>query len=112
VDLIVAHGIWNLAASGSQRRRQQAARVARPGAGLFVHVLPNTLPSDAEPVPGESIVYTQFSAGRSAFTESQPTASRGGTPDPSVPITEYNRPARGVLRTGGPVIYEAAFRYT
>ena len=32
--------------------------------------------------------------------------------DPAVPLTEYNRPVAGMLRSGGgPVIYEAAFRY-
>jgi ubiquinone/menaquinone biosynthesis C-methylase UbiE len=38
VDLVVAHGIWNLARSGAELRRatSEAARVARPGAGLFV----------------------------------------------------------------------------
>ena len=38
VDLVVAHEIWNLARSGAELRRatSEAARVARPGAGLFV----------------------------------------------------------------------------
>ena len=33
----------------------------------------------------------------------------GFTPDPRVPLTEYNRPQPGAIRAGGPVIYEAAF---
>ena len=38
VDFIVAHGIWNLAPSVATFRRAvaEAARVARPGAALFV----------------------------------------------------------------------------
>ncbi len=37
-DLVVAHGIWNLARSGAEFRAavSEAARVAKPGAGLFV----------------------------------------------------------------------------
>ena len=49
VDLIVAHGIWNLARSGEEFRRavREAARVAAPSARLFVftfsrHTLPDT----------------------------------------------------------------------
>src|SRR5579864_4599807 len=37
-DLVIAHGIWNLARSAVQFRQAlaEAARVAAPGAGLFV----------------------------------------------------------------------------
>ena len=37
-DFVVAHGIWNLARSGQEFRRAaaEAARVARPGAPLFL----------------------------------------------------------------------------
>ncbi len=37
-DLVIAHGIWNLARSAVQFRQAvgEAARVAKPGAGLFV----------------------------------------------------------------------------
>ena len=37
-DFVVAHGIWNLARSGTEFRRaiSEAARVSRPGAGLFL----------------------------------------------------------------------------
>jgi 2-polyprenyl-6-hydroxyphenyl methylase/3-demethylubiquinone-9 3-methyltransferase len=117
MDVAVAHGIWNLAESAGQFRKalQEAARALRPGAGLFVFTFSrNTLAPDAEPVPGESFVFTQFSGRPQCFlTEAQLVsefAAAGLTPDPLVPITEYNRPARGALRTGGPVIYEAAFR--
>ena len=68
-DLVVAHGVWNLARSGDEFRRalRDGARVARPGAGLFVFTFSrNTLPADVSPVPGETFVFTQFSGARSA----------------------------------------------
>jgi len=117
VDLVVAHGVWNLAETGVQFRAavREAARVARPGAALFVFTFSrNTLTPAAEPVVGESFVFTQFSGRRQVFlTETQLVGeleAAGFELDPAVPVTEYNRPARGALRTGGPVIYEAAFR--
>ena len=51
-DLVIAHGIWNLARSAEQFRRalDEAARVARPGAGLFVFTFSrNTLPAQTMP---------------------------------------------------------------
>ncbi|HYM23745.1 MAG TPA: methyltransferase domain-containing protein [Vicinamibacterales bacterium] len=123
VDLIVAHGIWNLARSAAQFRQAvaEAARVARPGAGLFVFTFSrHTLPPDAEPVGvhgspgGEPFIFTQFSGEPQCFlTEGQlmeEMRRAGFAQDPSVPLREYNRPAAGTLRTGGPVIWEAAFR--
>jgi SAM-dependent methyltransferase len=119
-DLVIAHGIWNLAHSGAQFRRAlcEAARVAKPGAGLFVFTFSrNTLPQQTEPVSGESFVFTQFSGEPQCFlTEAQLSAELGRVgfaPDPSVPLREYNRPQPGALMTGTlPVIYEAAFRRT
>src|SRR5512134_516941 len=52
LDLVVAHGIWNLARSAAEFRRAvaEAGRVARPGAGLFVFTFSrNTLPVAAAP---------------------------------------------------------------
>jgi ubiquinone/menaquinone biosynthesis C-methylase UbiE len=52
-DLVIAHGIWNLARSAAQFRRalDEAARVAKPGAGLFVFRFSrNTLPTQTAPV--------------------------------------------------------------
>lgn len=117
-DLIVAHGIWNLARSAAEFRAGvfEAARVAKSGAGLFVFTFSrHTLPAEAEPVAGEPFVYTQFSGDRQCFvTEEQlieELAAAGFTRDADVPLREYNRPRSGQLPgTGGPVIYEAAFR--
>ena len=117
-DLVVAHGIWNLARSAAEFRRAvaEAARVARPGAGLFVFTFSrHTLPPDARPVPGEAFVFTQFSGQAQCFLTAEQLASElasaGFAPDPAVPLTEYNRRPAGALHAGGPpVIYEAAFR--
>ena len=118
-DLVIAHGIWNLARSGAQFRRalDEAARVAKPGAGLFVFTFSrNTFPPQTEPVVGEPFVFTQFSGEPQCFlTEAQLVAELGRVgfaPDRRVPFREYNRPQLGGLSSGtAPVIYEAAFRY-
>jgi SAM-dependent methyltransferase len=116
-DLVVAHGVWNLAASSAefQRAVAEAARVAKPGGGLFVFTFSRrTLPPDAAPVARERFVFTQFSGRPQVFlTDAQlirELGLAGFDPDPAVPLTEYNRPSSGSLRTGSPVIYEAAFR--
>ena len=119
IDLIIAHGIWNLARSSAEFRRgvAEAARVARPGAALFVFTFSrHTLPADVQPVEGEPFVFTQFSGQPQCFlTDRQliaEMAAAGFAPDARVPLTEYNRPEPGAIRAGGPVIYEAAFRFT
>lgn len=120
VDLLIAHGIWNLAASSAQFRNavREAARAARPGAGLFVFTFSrNTFPPGVMPVPGEPFVFTEFSGEPQCFLTAEQLyaelAGAGFTPDPAVPLTEYNRRPEGTLRGGGPpVIYECAFRYT
>ena len=88
VDLVVAHGIWNLARSAAEFRRAiaEAARVARSGAGLFLFTF-----SRETLAPGDL---------RCGFEK-----------DPPGPLTEYNRPVAGPAFTrGGPVIYEGTFR--
>jgi hypothetical protein len=118
VDLVVAHGIWNLAQSGDEFRRAvaEAARVARPDAALFVFTFSRrTLPAAARPIGGETFVFTQFSGEPQVFlTEEQllgELAAAGFDPDPAVPLTELNVPRPGAISSGrGPVIYEAAFR--
>jgi ubiquinone/menaquinone biosynthesis C-methylase UbiE len=118
-DLLIAHGIWNLARSAAQFRRAlvEAARVAKPRAGLFVFTFSrNTFPPETKPVAGEPFVFTQFSGEPQCFlTEAQLVVELGRvgfSPDPGVPFREYNRPQPGALPTGTmPVIYEAAFRH-
>jgi SAM-dependent methyltransferase len=118
VDLVVAHGVWNLARSAAELRRAiaEAARVARPGAGLFVFTFSRaTLPPEAEPVPGEAFVFTQFAGEPQCFlSEGELVAEllrAGFEKDPPGPLTEYNRPPPGrALTRAGPVIYEGTFR--
>lgn len=118
VDLVVAHGIWNLARSAAELRRgvAEAARVARPGAGLFLFTFSrSTLAEDAQPVPGEPFVFTQFSGEPQCFlTEAQldEEMARGGfVKDPPGSLTEHNRPRPGpALSRGGPVIFEGTYR--
>jgi ubiquinone/menaquinone biosynthesis C-methylase UbiE len=118
-DLIIAHGIWNLAPSAAVFRRavDEAARVARPDAGLFVFTFSrNTFPAHVAPVAGETFVFTEFSGERQCFlTEDQlerELARVGFEIDGVVPLTEYNRGPAARPRLGGPpVIYEASFRF-
>jgi SAM-dependent methyltransferase len=117
MDFVVAHGIWNLARSGAEFRRavREAARIARPGAALFVFTFSrSTLPADAQPVPGESFVFTQFSGQPQCFLTNVELFDElgrvGFSPDAGVPFSEYNRPPPGSIGRGAPVIYEAGFR--
>jgi len=117
-DLVIAHGIWNLARSAAQFRRalDEGARVAKPGAGLFVFTFSrNTLPAQIAPVAGEPFVFTQFSGEPQCFLTEEQLVSElgmaGFVRDESVPLRELNRPRSGELtacRT--PVIYEGVFR--
>jgi SAM-dependent methyltransferase len=118
-DLIVAHGIWNLAQSAAEFRAavEEAARIASPGAGLFVVTFSrSTLSAEAVPVEGEPFVFTQFSGQPQCFlTEAQLVAELAEArfaSDPGVSLRELNRPRPGLLRsTSVPVVYEGAFRY-
>jgi SAM-dependent methyltransferase len=118
VDLVIAHGIWNLARSGAEFRAgvREAARVAKRGAALFVFTFSrHTLPPDVQPVPDESFVFTEFSGAPQCFLTGEQLLSElrtaGFASDPGVPLRELNRPQPGALQAGrAPVIYEAAFR--
>ena len=111
-DFIVAHGIWNLARSSSEFRLavREAARVARAGCALFLFTFSrSTLPEEAEPLAGESFVFTQFSGQPQCFlTEEQlvsELAACGFEPDPTLPLRELNRPVKSALRSSpAPVI--------
>ena len=117
-DLVVAHGIWNLARSAAEFRRavREAARVAKPGATLFVFTFSrNTLAPDVVPVAGEPFVFTEFSGQPQCFLTGSQLVSElgesGFAPDPGVPLRELNRRPPGAVRMGGPpVIYEGTFR--
>jgi ubiquinone/menaquinone biosynthesis C-methylase UbiE len=119
IDLIVAHGIWNLARSGNEFRRavREAARVAADRARLFVFTFSrHTLAADAHPIGGETLVFTQFSGQPQVFlTQDQlieELGAAGFEPDPDLPLRELNLPPPGQARMGGaPVIYEGGFRF-
>ena len=119
IDLIIAHGIWNLAGSGAEFRQavREAAGCAVRGAALFVFTFSRrTLPVDAQPLAGESFVFTKFSGAPQVFlTERQLQSELGEAgfdPDPDLPVRELNVPPPGQLRIGGaPVVYQAGFRF-
>ena len=117
-DLVVAHGIWNLARSSREFRLgvSEAARIARPGAGLFLFTFSrDTLPVSAQPVPGERFVFTQFSGDPQCFLTRDEILDElrvaGFTPDGAVPLTELNA-RTGIIPARGPVIFQGAFRLT
>lgn len=120
VDLVVAHGIWNLAQSGGEFRQaiHEAARVSAASARLFVFTFSRrTLAEDARPVAGETFVFTQFSGHPQVFlTRGQlfeELRGAGFAEDPDLPLRELNAPPPGQFRMGGaPVIFEAGFRFT
>ena len=117
MDLVVAHGIWNLAGSSVEFRRavREAARAAKPGAALFLFTFSrNTLPPAAAPVQGETFVFTQFAGEPQCFLTAEQLIDElqtvGFRPDEGVPLRELNRPTGRLARTSGPVIWEGAFR--
>jgi SAM-dependent methyltransferase len=120
IDLVVAHGIWNLARSDAEFRRaiREAARAARPGAGLFVFTFSRrTLPEAAAPLAGNTLTFTQFSGSPQIFVTADQLRDElrdaGFVPDPALPLRELNLPAPGETRLGGPpVIFEGGFRFS
>lgn len=119
-DLVVAHGVWNLATSDAELRRAlaEAARVARPGAALFLFTFSrHTLPPAAPPVLGERHIFTDFAGEPQCFlSEAEVVAELeavGFVRAPPGPLTEYNGPrgAPGLATLGarGPAIWEGTF---
>ncbi|MCC7186757.1 MAG: class I SAM-dependent methyltransferase [Acidobacteria bacterium] len=115
-DLVIAHGIWNLLPTAGLFRSAvaEAARAAKPGASLFVFTFSrSTIPEDAAPVSGEPFVFTQFSGRPQCFLTYPQLVDElgavGFAPDPTLPVSEYNRRSAGAIVGGPPVIWEAAF---
>lgn len=117
-DLIVAHGIWNLARSTVEFRHalREAARVARPDAALFVFTFSrSTLSADAEPVTNEPFIFTQFLGEPQCFlTESQLIEELGAAGfelETGELVKEIDLRQPNSLRIqSAPVIYEGIFR--
>ncbi len=118
-DVIVAHGVWNLARSDAELRDAlaEAARVAASGGALFVFTFSRrTIPPEAAAVPGQRFVFTQFSGHAQVFLTREQLLSElwavGFVPDAEFALRELNLPPAGQLRVAGaPVILEAAFRF-
>ena len=125
-DLIVAHGIWNLAKTSSEFRVAigEAARAAADGAALFVFTFSRTtIAEHAQPFEGESFGYTQFTGSPQIFLTADQLRSElaavGFVPDPDLPLRELNVPPPGALRgpstalrtSGAPVIFQAGFTF-
>jgi SAM-dependent methyltransferase len=119
IDLIVAHGIWNLARSDAEFHAalKEAARIAVPGAAAFVFTFSrHTLSLNAVPVAGASLTFTDFSGQPQIFLTLvqllDEMAAVGFELDPELMFRELNLPPVGQSRIGGaPVIFEAAFRF-
>ena len=117
-QLIVAHGIWNLAHTTDEFRRglRDAARVAVPGAALFVFTFSrSTLPVQAEPIPGESFAFTSVSAEPNIYLTREQLiaelAATGFAEDALLPLDELNPRRPGMLAAAGsPVIWQGGFR--
>jgi len=117
-ELVIAHGVWNLAGSDRQLEAAmaEAARVARPKAGLFVFTFSrNTLADDVEPAPGQRYAFTEFAGTPQTFvTENELDTLLGAVGfdrEHPGPLTEFNRP--GPLAPGStarhPVIWEGTW---
>jgi ubiquinone/menaquinone biosynthesis C-methylase UbiE len=118
-DVIIAHGIWNLATTDEEFRRalREGARVGQWGAALFVFTFSrHTLPAGSMPVAGQSLIFDGFSGSPQCFLSAEQLvselASVGFHPDPAVPLTEHNRRDTPRLASSAPVIYEGTFRKT
>jgi SAM-dependent methyltransferase len=112
MDLVIAHGIWNLATSGAQFRAavHEYARACREGAGCSCSRSPGTLGPEAT---RRRIVRVRRILGRRSASDGRPAVA--GSPARivgSAVLTEYNLPARGRCVQRTTVIYEAAFRWT
>lgn len=116
-EMIIAHGIWNLARTGAEFRRavREAARIAAPSARLFVFTFArHTLPADEQPVEGEAFVFTRFSGEPQVFLTGDQLVDElhavGFHPDPRLPLRVLNLPPSGQRWLGGPpVILEGGF---
>lgn len=116
-DLIIAHGIWNLAMSDVEFRSgvAEAARVAKPGAHLFLFTFSrHTIPDNAPSFNGEEFIFTQFGGEPQCFLREdeiiRELQSAGFKRNSTEPLTEYNCPPPPYDQVQRPpVIYEGIF---
>lgn len=116
-DLIIAHGIWNLAMSDREFRCgvAEAARVAKPDASLFLFTFSrHTIPDNAPSFEGEEFIFTQFGDEPQCFLREEEIIDElqraGFKRNSTAPLTEYNCPPPPYDRVQRPpVIYEGIF---
>lgn len=116
-DVVIAHGVWNLAVSDCQLEQAlaEARRVSRTEAGLFVFTFSRlTLPAEARPVPFQQHIFSDFSGSPQCFlTEAELRAkleNHGFVPEHPGPLTVYNLPEPGSSgRPRRPVLYEGCW---
>jgi ubiquinone/menaquinone biosynthesis C-methylase UbiE len=116
-DLIIAHGIWNLAMSDMEFRSgvAEAARVAKPGASLFLFTFSrHTIPDNAPSFNGEEFIFTQFGGEPQCFLREKEIIRElhlaGFKRNSAEPLTEYNCPPPPYDKVQRPpVIYEGIF---
>jgi len=119
-DLIIAHGIWNLAMSDREFRSgiTEAARVAKKGARLFLFTFSrHTIPDNAPSFNGEEFIFTQFGGEPQCFLREEEIIrelqSVGFQRNSAEPLTEYNCPPPPYDKVQRPpVIYEGIFTRT
>jgi ubiquinone/menaquinone biosynthesis C-methylase UbiE len=117
VDLIVAHGIWNLVRTDDELRAgiREAARVAHASARLFVYTFSRrSLPDSASGVVGQQFIYRGTSGDEHCYLTAEELTSElarvGFAPDARVPLVEHNTPRIAAVQlTHTPVFLEAAF---
>lgn len=117
-DLVVAHGIWNLARSAPEFRAAvaEAGRVARPGAGLFVFTFSRTTLATRDPdgATDDPLADASWNGEPCCFVSAGQLVAelaRGGfAPIAGAPFEELNRPLPGALGVArAPVIWQARF---
>ena len=99
-ELIVCHGVWNLARTEHELRGAiaEAARVADSGSALYLTTFSrNTLPPEAAPVTGSDFIFTDFNNEPQTFLTSAQLNlelhEAGFVADLKHPVRELNRPA-------------------
>lgn len=117
IDLVVAHGIWNLSHRDDALRlaMREAARVAKPDARLFVYTFARrSLPRTAQPLAGQQFIFAGSNGAEHCYLTPDQLVSElavaGFVDDPAFPPVEHNAPPAGAVRlTNSPVFLEAAF---
>ena len=114
MDLIVAHGIWNLAQRDDQLRGaiREAARVARRDARLFVFTFSRrSLPDRAQPIAGQQFIFRGTNGADQCFLTAEQLVSElacaGMVPDPRCPLVEHPAPRAGAVHLTSSAVFLA-----